>query len=64
MCVNDISVSLGLNQTTVSHQLKFLKDIGAVKFVRDGKVIYYSLANDVINEVLLNGVDCILNDDN
>ena len=60
MCVNDISVSLNLNQTTVSHQLKLLKDAGAVKYLRDGKVIYYSLANKTINEVMLNGVDCIL----
>lgn len=57
MCVNDISISLSLNQTTVSHQLKILKSIGAVKDERCGKVIYYSIANDTINEVMLNGVD-------
>lgn len=57
MCVNDISVSLNLNQTTVSHQLKILKAVGAVKDDRCGKVIYYSIATKTINEVMLSGVD-------
>lgn len=57
MCVNDISRILNINQTTVSHQLKLLKSIGAVKFRRDGKIIYYSLASKVINDCLLSGVD-------
>lgn len=59
MCVNDISVSLNLNQTTVSHQLKILKAVGAVKDDRCGKVIYYSIATKTINEVMLSGVDYI-----
>ena len=57
MCVNDISTSLSLNQTTVSHQLKILKSIGAVKDNRSGKIVYYSIANKTINEVMLNSVD-------
>lgn len=60
MCVNDISTMLNINQTTVSHQLKFLKQNGAVNCVRDGKVIYYSIANACINDVMLNGVDYLL----
>ncbi|HAJ77955.1 MAG TPA: transcriptional regulator [Clostridiales bacterium] len=57
MCVNDISRILNINQTTVSHQLKLLKGIGAVKFRRSGKIMYYSLASSVINDCLLSGVD-------
>lgn len=64
MCVNDISVSLKINQTTVSHQLKLLKNIGAVKDQRDGKIIYYSIANSTINDVMLNGVDYLLKEAN
>ncbi len=60
MCVNDISVTLGINQTTVSHQLKLLKGIGAVKDQRDGKIIFYSIANKTVNDVMLNGVDYLL----
>ena len=57
MCVNDISRILKINQTTISHQLKLLKSTGTVKFRRDGKVIYYSLASNMINDCLLSGVD-------
>lgn len=60
MCVNDISRMLELNQTTVSHQLKSLKNQGAVKYRRDGKSIFYSIANETINDTLLNGVDYII----
>ncbi len=60
MCVNDLSVVLNLNQTTVSHQLKLLKQNGAVTSVRNGKIIYYSITNERINDVMLNGVDCLL----
>ncbi len=60
MCVSDISTSLGINQTTVSHQLKLLKSNGAVKDKRDGKVIYYSISNDRINDIMLSGVDHIM----
>ena len=56
-CVTDLSVLLNLNQTTVSHQLKTLRDLGAVKYRRDGKVIFYSLKNDLISEILLKGVE-------
>lgn len=57
MCVNDISKILCLNQTTVSHQLKLLKNQGAVKQNRQGKIIFYSIADDKINEVMCSGVE-------
>ncbi len=57
MCVTDISRVLGINQTTVSHQLRFLKDAGIVNADRHGKIIFYSLSNDVVNDVLLKGVE-------
>lgn len=60
LCVNDIANILNLNQTTVSHQLKLLKSVGAVKFRRDGKTIYYSLADKQINDCLLSGVNYLM----
>lgn len=57
MCVTDISRVLGINQTTVSHQLRYLKNAGIVKCARFGKVIFYSLKNDTVNDVLLKGVE-------
>ncbi len=57
MCVTDMADVLGLNQTTVSHQLRLLKNLNAVKTKRQGKVVFYSLRNEILNEVLLKGVE-------
>lgn len=57
MCVSDLSSVLGLNQTTVSHQLRLLKSLNAVKTKRQGKIIFYSLRNDALSDVLLKGVE-------
>ena len=52
LCVNDICALLSLNQTTVSHQLKILKDQNIVKSKREGKIIIYSLKERAIHDVL------------
>ena len=57
MCVSDLSKLLYLNQTTVSHQLKLLKSQGAVSAKRQGKVIFYSIADEKLNEIMLWGVE-------
>lgn len=57
MCVTDISRVLEINQTTVSHQLRLLKNLGIVKSDRNGKIIFYSLVNDTVNDVMLKGVE-------
>ncbi len=57
MCVSDMSKLLKLNQTTVSHQLRLLKNLNAVKTRRQGKVVFYSLRNETLNDVLLKGVE-------
>ena len=57
LCVTDLSKILNINQTTVSHQLRFLKSAGIVKSVRQGKIVFYSLANESINDVLLKGIE-------
>lgn len=57
MCVTDLSRVLDINQTTVSHQLRLLKNLGIVKCERDGKIITYSLVNETVNDVMLKGVE-------
>ncbi len=57
MCVTDLSRVLDIKQTTVSHQLRLLKNLGIVKSERQGKIIFYSLVNDTVNDVMLKGVE-------
>lgn len=57
MCVTDLSRVLEINQTTISHQLRLLKNLGIVKSERQGKIIFYSLVNDTVNDVMLKGVE-------
>ncbi|MBQ7308128.1 MAG: winged helix-turn-helix transcriptional regulator [Clostridia bacterium] len=59
LCVNDIANILRMNQTTISHQLKILRDNGALVTRRDGKVIYYSISDELINECMLKGVNFV-----
>ena len=57
MCVTDLSLVLGINQTTVSHQLRYLKDAGIVEMQRHGKIIFYATKGSIVGDVLLKGVE-------
>lgn len=56
MCVCDIAAALNMNQSTVSHQLKTLRNSRLVKYRRDAKVVYYSLDDEHIGQILLQGM--------
>ena len=60
MCVCDISALLGMSVSAVSHQLKNLRDSNLVKTRRDGKIVYYSLADDHVKSILECGFEHIL----
>ena len=51
LCVSDLAQLLEMNQSAVSHQLRLLKQARLVKTRRDGKVRYYSLADEHIQEM-------------
>lgn len=51
MCVCDIAVLLNMTKSAISHQLRVLRENKLVKTRRDGKVIYYSLADDHVKEI-------------
>lgn len=60
MCVCDISSLLGVSQSAISHQLRVLKQARLVKFRREGKIVYYSLADDHIKHIFDQGLNHIL----
>ena len=59
LCVTDIADVLQMNQTTVSHQLRILRDMDVVSCEREGKILKYKISNPKINEILLVGVECL-----
>lgn len=62
MCVSDLSVLLEMNQSAVSHQLRMLKQVRLVKTRRDGKVRYYSLADERIQKMFQVAFEHIMED--
>ena len=58
-CVGDIALKLGMNQSAVSHQLRVLKDQGIIGARRNGKQIYYSLADMEIKSLFEVGEECL-----
>lgn len=55
LCVCDLAAATGVNRTTVSHQLRTLREGGVVARRRDGKVVFYSLADDHVRALLAMG---------
>lgn len=57
LCVCDIAQLLGLTQSAVSHQLRVLKGSRLVKFRRDGKTVFYSLADGHVRKIIGQGME-------
>ena len=57
MCVNDLSTVLGINQTTISHQLKLLKDQNLVAYKREGKILVYYLKDNTVNDMMMYAIN-------
>lgn len=59
LCVCDIADLLGLTQSAISHQLRALKNARLVKARRDGKTVFYSLADQHVKTILDQGLEHI-----
>lgn len=59
MCVCDIAQLLGVTQTAVSHQLRVLKTNKLVKFRKEGKNAFYSLADEHVTKIIAQGMEHI-----
>ncbi|MBP5613687.1 MAG: winged helix-turn-helix transcriptional regulator [Bacteroidales bacterium] len=56
MCVCDLASLLDMSQSAISHQLQILRQSDLVKWRRDGKVIYYSLDDEHVNNLFYQGL--------
>lgn len=61
MCVCDISVLLGMTKSAISHQLRGLKQAKIIKFRKEGRVVYYSLADEHITAIFTQGLHHAIN---
>lgn len=59
MCVCDIAVLLGMSQSAISHQLRVLKQADLVKYRKEGRIVFYSLNDDHVKNILDEGMDHI-----
>ena len=59
MCVQNLADTLGMSQSAISHQLRFLKQMKLVKSRREGKTGYYSLADGHIQTIIHQGMEHI-----
>jgi ArsR family transcriptional regulator len=57
MCVCDIAQLLSLSQSAVSHQLQALRNAKLIRARREGKVVFYSLADDHVRSIIGQGLD-------
>src|SRR4051812_10643529 len=55
-CVSDLTEALGMDQPAVSHQLKYLRDLGLVRWTKNGRHVYYSLADNHLREILVSSI--------
>lgn len=59
MCVCDLAVLLGMTKSAISHQLKSLRLANLVRYEKQGKIVYYSLADDHIKDIFEKGFEHI-----
>lgn len=56
LCVCDLSLLVGMNQSAVSHQLRLLRTSRVVERRKEGRIVYYRLADEHVRHVLADGL--------
>lgn len=59
LCVNDIATLLNMSPSAISHQLRVLKQSHLVSFRRQGKTLFYFLADDHVRIIIEKGLEHI-----
>lgn len=60
LCVCDIARLLGTTKSAVSHQLRLLRSLRVVKYRKDGRIVYYSLDDSHVGNLLREGLSHII----
>lgn len=62
VCVCDLAEALNMTQSAISHQLRILKQNKLVKSRREGKSIFYSLADEHVKTIIAQGMEHVEED--
>lgn len=57
MCVCDIAVALDMTKSAISHQLNFLRKNNLVCTEKCGKIVYYSIADEHVRDIVEKGIE-------
>jgi DNA-binding transcriptional ArsR family regulator len=55
-CVSDLTQALGMDQPAVSHQLKYLRELGLVRWQKTGRHVYYTLSDTHLRDILVSSI--------
>jgi len=56
LCVCDIACLTGMSESAISHQLRVLRAARLVKYRRQGRIVYYSLADSHVADIIEQGL--------
>lgn len=60
MCVCDLAALLGISESAVSHQIRRLRDLALVKSRREGQILYYSLDDHQVDDLIRVGLNHVM----
>ncbi len=61
-CVGDLAAHLDVSQSAVSHQLRILRTLKIVRYHKDGREVFYDLADDHVRDILSRSLEHVLHD--
>lgn len=56
VCVHSLELTLGMTQSAISHQLRFLRQLNLVRYRKEGRHVYYSLDDDHVRVLFAQGL--------
>jgi ArsR family transcriptional regulator len=60
LCVCDLAAVLGMTQSAVSHQLRLLRNLNLVRFRKEGRMVYYTLDDEHVQQLFERGLEHIV----
>ena len=55
-CVSDLTQALGMDQPAVSHQLRYLRQLGLVRWKKSGRHVHYALSDSHLRDILVSSI--------